>query len=78
MCKAAEWYLKLVDWIDRHKTTACMIAGFWVAYWMGEKFDSWNDKMLAVMHEQSAAQMVSIHAPVRVRPENNNTLTFNY
>lgn len=67
MCKAAEWYLKLVDCIDRHKTTACMIAGFWVAYWMGEKFDSWNDKMLAVMHEQSAAQMVSIHAPVRVR-----------
>lgn len=57
MCKAAEWYLKLVDCIDRHKTTACMIAGFWVAYWMGEKFDSWNDKMLAVMHEQSAAQM---------------------
>lgn len=56
MCKAAEWYLKLVDCIDRHKTTACMIAGFWVAYWMGEKFDSWNDKMLAVMHEQSAAR----------------------
>ena len=57
MCKAAEWYLKLVDCVDRHKTTACMIAGFWVADWMGEKFDSWNDKMLAVMHEQSAAQM---------------------
>lgn len=57
MCKAAEWYLKLVDGIDRHKTTACMIAGFLVAYWMGEKFDAWNDKMLAVMHEQSAAQM---------------------
>ena len=57
MCKAAEWYLKLVDCIDRHKTTACMIAGFWVAYWMGEKFDSWNDKMRPLMHEQSASQM---------------------
>ncbi|WP_417205936.1 hypothetical protein [Akkermansia sp.] len=57
MCKAAEWYLRLVDWIDRHKTTACMIAGFLVAYWMGEKFDAWNDKMLAVMHEQTAAQV---------------------
>ena len=51
MCKAAEWYLRIVDWIDRHRTTACMIAGFLVAYWMGEKFDTWNDKMVAVMHE---------------------------
>ena len=34
-----------------------MIAGFLVAYWMGEKFDTWNDKMVAVMHEQTAAQV---------------------
>lgn len=32
-------------------------CGFLVAYWMGEKFDAWNDKMLAVMHEQTAAQV---------------------
>ncbi len=57
MCRAVGWCLKIVDWIDGHRTTACMIAGFLVAYWMGEKFDAWNDKLLIIMHEQTAVQV---------------------
>lgn len=57
MCKAVDWYIKVMDWIDRHPTTACMIAGFLVAFWMSEKFDAWNDKLLIIMHEQTSVQV---------------------
>lgn len=57
MCKAVEWYIKVMDWIDQHPTTACMAAGFIVAWWMSGKFDVWNDKLLIIMHEQTAVQV---------------------
>lgn len=57
MCKAVEWYIKVMDWIDQHPTTACMAAGFLVAWWMSGKFDVWNDKLLIIMHEQTAVQV---------------------
>lgn len=62
MCKAVDWYVKMIDCVDRHKAAACMIAGFVVAWWAGEKFDKWNDKLVKVMHEQTEVQLATARA----------------
>ncbi len=55
MCKPVEWYTKLLDGLSRNHTIVCIASGFIVAWWAGEKFDRWNDKMIAIMEKQNAA-----------------------
>lgn len=54
MDKAIDAWARFIAALDHHKGLLTMLAGFVVAYWISEKFESWNDKLIDILKEQNA------------------------